>query len=59
MEDRPGAHDRLRPPEEVLDKEKIAIAQNRLKRRHLRVGAQDEDPVGARLLGELAGVDLE
>src|SRR5271170_99326 len=59
MEDRPGAHDRLGSAEEILDKEKIAIAQNRLQRGHLRIGAQDEDPVEARLLGELAGVDLE
>ena len=59
MEDRSGAHDRLGPAEEVLDKEKIAIAQDRLQRGHLCVGAQDEDPVEARLLGELAGVDLE
>ena len=59
MEDRPGAHDRLGPAEEVLDLEQIAIAQHRLQRRHLGVGAQDEDPVEARLLGELAGVDLE
>ena len=34
--------------EEVLDKEKIAVAQDRLKRGHLRVGAQDENPVEAR-----------
>ena len=59
MEDRPGAHYRLGSAEEILDKEKIAIAQNRLQRGHLRIGAQDEDPVEARLLGELAGVDLE
>ena len=59
MEDRPGAHDRLGPAKEVLDKEKIAVAQDRLKRGHLRVGAQDENPVEARLLGELARIDLE
>ena len=32
MEDRPGAHDRLGRGEEVLDKEKIAIMQDRLQR---------------------------
>ena len=58
MEDRPVrmiALVRRRGP----DKEKIAVAQDRLKRGHLRVGAQDEDPVEARLLGELARIDLE
>ena len=59
MEDRPGAHDRLCPAEEVLDLEQIAIAQHCLQRGHLRIGAQDEDPVEARLLGKLASVDLE
>ena len=59
MEDRPGAHDRLGPAEEVLDLEKIAIAQHRLQRSYLRIGAQDEDPVEARLLGELARIDLD
>ena len=59
MEDRPGAHDRLGPAEGVLDLEQIAIAQNRLQRGHLRIRAQDEDPIETRLLGELAGVDLE
>ena len=59
MEDRPGAHDRLGPAEEVLDLKEIAIAQDRLKRSDLGVGAQHEDSVEARLLGELAGVDLE
>jgi hypothetical protein len=59
MEDRPGAHDRLGPAEELLDLEEIAIAQDRLKRGDLGVGAQHEDPVEARLLGELACVDLE
>src|SRR5580693_7006881 len=53
MEDRSGAHDRLGPAEE------IAIAQDHLNRGELRVGAQHEDSVEARLLGELARVDLE
>ena len=59
MEDRSGAHDRLGPAEEILDLEEIAIAQDRLKRGELRVGAQHEDSVEARLLGELARIDLE
>ena len=59
MEDRPGAHDRLGPAKEVLDKEQIAVAQDRLERSYPGVGAQDEDPVETRLFGELAGVDLE
>ena len=59
MEDRPGAHDRLGPAEEVLDLEQIAVAQDRLKRGDLRVGAEHENPVETRLLGELASVDLE
>ena len=53
------AHDRLGPAKQVLDLEQIAIAQDRLQRRDLCVGAQHEDAVAARLLGELAGVDLE
>ena len=59
MEDRPGAHDRLGSAEEVLDLKEIALTQDRLKGSDLRVDAQHEDPVEARLLGELAGVDLE
>ena len=59
MEDRPGAHDRLGPAEEVLDLKKVAIAQDRLKGCDLCVRAQHENPVEPRLLGELAGVDLE
>ena len=43
----------------VLDLEQIAVAQDRLQRRDLGVGAQDEDPIEARLFGELAGVDLK
>jgi hypothetical protein len=35
MEDRPRANDRLGSAEEVLDKEKIATAQDRLQRGHL------------------------
>jgi hypothetical protein len=59
MQDRPGAHDRLGAAEEVLDLKEIAAAQDRLQRGDLGAGAQHEDPVEARLLGELAGVDLE
>ncbi len=47
-------HDRLGPAEGVLDLEKIAVAQLRLKRGRLGVGAQLEDPVEARILGQLA-----
>ncbi len=53
MEDRPRAHDRLGSAEQVLDVEKIAIAQQ--QRRDLGVGSKHEDPVEARLFGELAG----
>ena len=59
MKDRPRAYDRLGSAEQVLDLEQIAIAQDRLKGSDLCVDAQHEDPVEARLLGELAGVDLE
>src|ERR1700733_14701060 len=59
MEDRPRAHNRLGPKEQVLDLQEIAIAQDRLQRRDLGVGAQHEDSVEPRFLGELAGVDLE
>jgi hypothetical protein len=60
MEDRPRAHDGLRPLEEVLHLQKVAVAQNRPQRWcGLGVGSQHEDPVEPRLLGELAGVDLE
>ena len=44
MEDRPGAHDRLGSAEEILDKEKIAIAQNRLQWGHLRIGRKTKIP---------------
>jgi len=59
MKDRPGAHDLLGPADEVLDLKKVAVTQDRLKRGDLGVGALHEDPVLARLLGELAHVDLE
>jgi hypothetical protein len=42
-----------------IDLEEIAVAQDRLKRGDLRVGAEHENPVEARLLGELARIDLE
>ncbi len=44
---------------DLMAKAEAAVAQDRLQRRDLGVGAQDEDPVEARLFGELAGVDLE
>jgi hypothetical protein len=39
--------------------QQIAIAQHRLQRRDLGVGAQHKDAVEARLLGQFAGIDLE
>jgi hypothetical protein len=38
VKDRPRAHDRLGPAEQVLDLEQIAIAQDRLQQRGLCVG---------------------
>src|SRR5215210_7029906 len=45
--------------EESLNTEKLAIAQHRLKRRNPGVGAQDEEAIIARFLGDLADVNLE
>ena len=59
MEDRPRAHDRLGPQEEVFDLEQVAVAQHGLQRGQPGVGPEHEHAVEARLLGELAGVDLE
>ncbi len=59
VKDRPRAHDRLGAAEEVLDPQQIAIAQHSLQWRYFRIGAQHEDPVEPRLLGELASVDRE
>jgi hypothetical protein len=53
MEDRPPARDRLSFAEEGLDREKITIAQHRLQWRHIRVGAQRDDFIKLRLLGDL------
>jgi hypothetical protein len=59
MEYRTRTHVRLGAAKEVLDLDEIAIAQHRLQPRYFRAGAQHEDPVEPRRLGELAGVDLE
>src|SRR3954464_9367552 len=57
--DRPRAHQRLGGPEQLLYPDEVAIAQHRLERRDAGVGAQHEDAVVTRLLGQLADVDLE
>ena len=59
MIDRAGAQDRLGAAEQILDLQQIAVAQHRLQRRNPGVGAQHEDAIEARLLGQFAGVDLE
>src|SRR5262249_32920152 len=59
MIDRAGAQDRLGTAEQILDLQQIAVAQHRLQWRDPSVGAQHEDAVEARLLGQFAGVDLE
>ena len=55
MEDRPRPHHRLGLQEQVLDLEQVTISQDRLQRRDLRVGEQDEDAVEAGLVRELWG----
>src|SRR3954452_15681971 len=59
MEDRARVETRLGGAEESLNGEKLAIAQHRLKRRNPGIGAQDKEAVIARLLGNLADVDLK
>src|SRR5829696_6742037 len=59
MEDRARVETGLGGAEESLNGEKLAIAQHRLKRRNPGIGAQDKEAVIARLLGNLADVDLE
>jgi len=44
---------------QVFDLQQIAVAQHRLQRRDPGVGAQHEDAVETRLLGQFAGIDLE
>ena len=59
MIDRAGPEDHLGAAEQVFDLQQIAVAQHRLQRRDPGVGAQHEDAVEARLLGQFAGIDLE
>src|SRR6516225_6895822 len=59
MIDRAGPEDRLGAAEEVFDLQQIAVAQHGLQWRDPGVGAQYEEPVVTRLLGQLAGIDLE
>jgi hypothetical protein len=59
MANRPRAHDRLGPQEEIFDLKQIAIAKHSLQRRHVGVGAQHEDSIEPRLFGEFAGVDFK
>src|SRR5215467_2105970 len=59
MIDRAGPQDRLGAAEEVFDLQQIAVAQHGLQWRDPGVRAQYEEAVVARLLGQLAGIDLE
>src|SRR5215469_14804267 len=59
MIDRAGPEDRLGAAEEVFDLQEIAVAQHGLQWRDPGVRAQYEEAVVARLLGQLAGIDLE
>src|SRR5215213_4384964 len=59
MIDRPRAHQRLSGPKELLHLHEVAVAQDRLQRRDPGIGAQYEHAVIARLLGQLAGINLE
>jgi len=58
IKDRPRPHHRLGSQEQVFDLQQVAISQDRLQRRNLCVGAENEDAVEARRLGELAEIDL-
>src|SRR5215470_20112526 len=59
MINRAGPEDRLGAAEEIFDLQQIAVAQHGLQRRDPGVGAQYEEAVVARLLGQLAGIDLD
>src|SRR5215469_9291350 len=59
MIDRAGPEDRLGAAEEVFDLQEIAVAQHGLQWRDPGVRAQYEEAVVARLLGQLAGIDLK
>src|SRR5215831_3382586 len=59
MIDRADPQDRLGAAEEVFDLQEIAVAQHGLQWRDPGVRAQYEEAVVARLLGQLARIDLE
>src|SRR4051812_44623888 len=59
MVDRPRPHQRLGGAEELLHLDQVAVAQDRLQGRDPGIGAQYEQAVIARLLGQLAGINLE
>src|SRR3954447_18944031 len=59
MVDRPRPHQRLGGAEELLHVDQVAVAQDRLQGRDPGIGAQYEQAVIARLLGQLAGINLE
>src|SRR5580692_4378907 len=59
MVNRPSVHQRLGGAEQVFYLQQVAVAQNRLQRGDARIGAQHEDAIEARFVGELAGIDLE
>src|SRR5215208_6807161 len=59
MVDRPRAHQRLGAPEELLDLDQVAVAQDGLERRDPGIGAQHEDAIVARFVRQLAGINLE
>src|SRR5215831_20530377 len=59
MIDRADPQDRLGAAEEVFDLQEIAVAQHGLQWRDPGVGAQYEEAIVARLLGPLAGIDLD
>ena len=58
MEDRARVETCLGGAEESLNGEKLAIAQNRLKRRNPGIGAQDEEAVIARLFERASSATL-
>src|SRR5215471_10306754 len=59
MKDRARIEDGLALAEELLNLQQLAVSQYGLQWAHIGIGAQHEDTIQARLLGELAGIDLE
>src|SRR6476659_3307621 len=59
MVDGSCAHQRFGGPKELLHLDQVAVAQDRLQGRDPGIGAQHEQAIVARLLGQLARVDLE